>query len=51
MSDELLGVVRSRHLTVARLREAAATAPKGAWTVVDEDGETPLHILLYKAAY
>eukprot|EP01047_Picozoa_sp_COSAG01_P016902 COSAG01_NODE_880_length_12937_cov_265.873968_9_plen_429_part_00 len=46
MSDALFGVVRSRDLTVARLREAAAAAPKGAWTAGDEDGNTPLHHLI-----
>lgn len=46
MSDELFGVVRSGELTVARLREAAAVAPKAAWTAADEDGCTPLHHLM-----
>eukprot|EP01047_Picozoa_sp_COSAG01_P077584 COSAG01_NODE_14026_length_1505_cov_115.351351_1_plen_194_part_01 len=56
MSDELLGVVRSGELTVARLREAAAAAPQAAWTARDEygwegdDWATPLHYLMQNTA-
>ena len=50
MSDELLGVVQSRELTVARLREAAAAAPKAAWTAADRGGMTPLHRLMMNRA-
>ena len=50
MSDELFGVVQSEELTVARLREAAAAAPKAAWTAADKYGMTPLHHLMNNKA-
>jgi hypothetical protein len=55
--DKLYWVVSSEELTVARLREAAAAAPKGAWTVIDDRAyflssgrRTPLHHLMENKA-